>query len=245
MTALVVKDLSKRYGGVHAVQNVSLSLEDGERRVVIGPNGAGKTTLFHTISGNTYPTSGTIEFFGADVTRHPPNRRAQLGLSRTFQVTNLFTKLTVRENVLLAVAGVGPKFGLFFALERYPDIQARTESLLEQWRMADDQFRLVQHLSYGEQRKLEIVLALAGRPKLILFDEPMAGLSAAESARVVEMIKALPREITILMIEHDMDVAFDLADRITVLHQGKLVAEGDRAAIRANDLVKQIYLGME
>lgn len=245
MTALAVKNLSKSYGGVHAVQDVSLALEKGERRVVIGPNGAGKTTLFHAISGTVYPSSGSIDFFGVDVTRYPPNRRAKLGLSRTFQVTNLFAKLTVRENVQLAVAGVVNEFGMLFPISSYPGIQSRTRSLLEEWGLSDDQSRLVQHLSYGDQRKLEIVLALAGAPKLILFDEPMAGLSPAETSRVLEMVRKLPRDITILMIEHDMDVAFEVADRITVLHQGRLVAEGDQSDIRSNSMVKQIYLGME
>ena len=246
MTALVVEDLSKNFGGVAALSNISLGIEPGERRVLLGPNGAGKTTLFHSISGNVVPSAGRIILFGADITRLRPDRRARLGLARTFQITNLFPRLTVLDSVLLALDGAsgrGMQLLSLTANDRDRDGQAR--ALLDRWGLAEAAPRIVRTLSYGEQRQLEIALALAGRPRLLLLDEPTAGLSPAETRRVVTMVHALPRDMTILMIEHDMDVAFELADRIAVMHQGRLIAEGDQAAIRANSQVTDIYLGAD
>jgi branched-chain amino acid transport system ATP-binding protein len=244
MAALAVTQLSKRFGGVDAVVDVSLAVEEGERRVLIGPNGAGKTTLFHCIAGTQLPSAGSVTLFGSEITMLPPYARARAGLARTFQITNLFPTLTVEENVLLAVAAA-EKVGLIRPMRAYRPLYDRASRLLEQWGLAEKPQRQVRHLSYGEQRQLELALALAGSPRLLLLDEPTAGLSAAETARVVAMVRSLPREITLLMIEHDMDVAFELAERITVLHQGRIVAEGDRAAIRANPQVSEIYLGVE
>jgi branched-chain amino acid transport system ATP-binding protein len=244
MSALAVNRLSKRFGGVDAVVDVSLAVETGERRVLIGPNGAGKTTLFHCIAGTQLPSAGVVTLFGSDITRLPPYARARAGLARTFQITNLFPTLTVEENVLLAVAAA-EKVGLIRPMRAYRALYERASRLLEQWGLAEKPQRQVRHLSYGEQRQLELALALAGAPRLLLLDEPTAGLSASETARVVAMVRSLPREITVLMIEHDMDVAFELADRITVLHQGRIIAEGDRQAIRANPQVAEIYLGVE
>jgi branched-chain amino acid transport system ATP-binding protein len=246
VSALTVRDLSKSFGGVQALENVSFTIAPGERRAVIGPNGAGKTTLFHVISGTIFPSVGTIALFDSDITRLAPDVRARLGIARTFQITNLFFRLTVLENVLLAVAaanGVGLR--LIRPMVAYRHLYEKAERLLSQWELAESARRLVQHLSYGEQRQLELVLALAGAPAILLLDEPTAGLSPAETKRVVAMVRDLPRDMTILMIEHDMDVAFELADRITVLHQGRLIAEGDQAAIRANSQVTEIYLGQE
>jgi branched-chain amino acid transport system ATP-binding protein len=244
MAALAVTQLSKRFGGVDAVVDVSLAVEEGERRVLIGPNGAGKTTLFHCIAGTQLPSAGSVTLFGSEITMLPPYARARAGLARTFQITNLFPTLTVEENVLLAVAAA-EKVGLIRPMRAYRALYDRASRLLEQWGLAEKPQRQVRHLSYGEQRQLELALALAGSPRLLLLDEPTAGLSAAETARVVAMVRSLPREITLLMIEHDMDVAFELAERITVLHQGRIIAEGDRAAIRANPQVSEIYLGVE
>jgi branched-chain amino acid transport system ATP-binding protein len=246
VTALEVRELYKSFGGVEAVSGVSFSVAAGERRVLIGPNGAGKTTLFHSIAGTHLPSSGTVTLFGRDITRLPPHARARSGLARTFQITNLFSTLSVMDNVLLAVAAaanLGP--ALIKPMSSYGQLHERAGRLLSEWGLADRPSREVRHLSYGEQRQLELALALAGAPKILLLDEPTAGLSAAESGRVVAMVQALPRAITILMIEHDMDVAFALADRITVLHQGRIVAEGDQAAIRGNAQVAEIYLGVE
>jgi len=246
MTALAVDNVSKNFGGVAALSNVSLGIEPGERRVLLGPNGAGKTTLFHTISGNVAPSAGRIMLFGADITRLRPDRRAQLGLARTFQITNLFPRLTVLDSVLLALDGAS---GRGMRLLRSPstdrDMDLQAYRLLDRWGLTEAAPRVVRTLSYGEQRQLEIALALAGKPRLLLLDEPTAGLSPAETRRVVAMVHELPRDMTILMIEHDMDVAFELADRIAVMHQGRLIAEGDRAAIRTNQQVTDIYLGAE
>jgi branched-chain amino acid transport system ATP-binding protein len=246
MTALIVSDLSKRYGGVLALSSVSFTVEPGERRALIGPNGAGKTTLFHSISGAVLPTGGSISLFDQDITWLPPNRRATLGMARTFQVTNLFSRLTVMENILLAVAATtDAKFTLLRPMTSHPDVYDRARRLLDQWELTESAQLPVRQLSYGEQRQIELVLALAGAPKILLLDEPTAGLSPAETGRVVAMVRSLPREMTILMIEHDMDVAFELADRIMVLHQGQVIAEGDHKAIRAHPQVTEIYLGEE
>ena len=246
MTALAVEDLAKNFGGVTALAGVSLEIGIGERRVLLGPNGAGKTTLFHAISGNVTPSSGRIRLFGQDITRLRPDQRARLGLARTFQITNLFPRLTVLDSVLLAVDGAnGRPLRLLRPMSSYRGRYDQAYRLLEQWGLAPTARRVVRNLSYGEQRQLELVLALAGTPKLLLLDEPTAGLSPAETGSVVAMVQQLPRDMTILMIEHDMDVAFELADRIAVMHQGLLIAEGDEAAIRANRQVTEIYLGAE
>jgi branched-chain amino acid transport system ATP-binding protein len=246
MTALAVDHLAKNFGGVTALAGVSLEIGVGERRVLLGPNGAGKTTLFHAISGNVMPSSGRIRLFGQDITRLKPDRRARLGLARTFQITNLFPRLTALDSVLLAIGGAhGHKLQLFRPLWSYRGLYDRAHGLLDHWGLAGTARRIVRNLSYGEQRLLELVLALAGEPRLLLLDEPTAGLSPAETARVVAMVQLLPRDMTILIIEHDMDVAFELADRIAVMHQGRLIAEGDEAAIRANRQVTEIYLGAE
>jgi branched-chain amino acid transport system ATP-binding protein len=184
--------------------------------------------------------------FGFDITRLRPDRRARLGLARTFQITNLFPRLTVLDSLLLALGGArGSGLQLWRPLSSYRDRYAAADELLDQWGLAAAAPRIVRTLSYGEQRQLEIALALAGKPRLLLLDEPTAGLSPAETRRVVAMVHALPRDMTMLMIEHDMDVAFELADRIAVMHQGRLIAEGDEAAIRANRQVTDIYLGAE
>jgi len=246
MTALTVDDLCKNFGGVTALAGVSIEIGVGERRVLLGPNGAGKTTLFHTISGNVMPSSGRIRLFDRDITRLRPDERARLGLARTFQITNLFPRLTVLDSVLLAVGGAnGRPLRLIWPMSSYRGRYEEAHRLLEQWGLSGAARRVVRDLSYGEQRQLELVLALAGEPRLLLLDEPTAGLSPAETSAVVAMVQQLPRDMTILIIEHDMDVAFEIADRIAVMHQGRLIAEGDEAAIRANPQVTEIYLGME
>ena len=228
------------------LSDISLDIEVGERRVLLGPNGAGKTTLFHTISGNVMPSAGRIALFGLDITRLRPDRRARLGLARTFQITNLFPRLSVLDSALLALGGIGGhRLQLFQPPSRQRTYYDEAVRLLDRWGLADSASRIVRTLSYGEQRQLEIALALAGKPRLLLLDEPTAGLSPAETRRVVALVRELPRDMTILMIEHDMDVAFELADRIAVMHQGRLIAEGDEAAIRANGQVTDIYLGTE
>ena len=244
MSALAVRGLSRSFGGVQALSDVSLAIEPGERHLLIGPNGAGKTTLFNTISGTFPASAGSIALFDRDITRLAAHERARLGLARTFQITNLFRGLTVVENLMLAIQAA-ENLGLVLGrpMTSYRHLYDRADRLLEAWGLAGVGGQMVKHLSYGEQRQVDLILALAGSPKVLLLDEPTAGLSAAESLRVVGMVRSLPREMTILMIDHDMDVALDLADRITVLHLGQVIAQGDRETIRRHPQVNEIYLG--
>jgi branched-chain amino acid transport system ATP-binding protein len=246
MSALVVTDVSRNFGGVQALSNVSFAVEPGERRLIIGPNGAGKTTLFNMLSGALPLSGGSVALFGRDITSLPPYARARMGLARTFQITNLFPRLTVLENVLLALQAAGKDaFSLLRRIRANRRLFDDAEALLQQWGLHAIAGRAARDISYGEQRQLDLILAMAVRPRVLLLDEPTAGLSAAEVVRVVGMVRTLPKDMTILMIEHDMDVAFDLADRITVLHQGGLIAEGDVAAIRNDPQVTAIYLGAD
>ena len=246
MTSLSIEALSKNFGGLQALYNLSLEIQPGERRAIIGPNGAGKTTLFHLIGGQLSPSSGRIFLFGREVTKLPPFRRAALGLGRTFQITTLFLNLTVMENMLLAVQALDSvRFVFYRPLTGYRNILIQARRLLEQWNLWEKRRALVRQLSYGEQRQLEILLALAPMPKVLLLDEPTAGLSAAETQQVVAMIQHLDPSITVLLIEHDMDVAFQVAQRITVLHHGRLLADGPPEAIRKDSTVAEIYLGVE
>lgn len=246
MKALDVQNVAKNFGGVHALRDVSLTMDPGERLVLLGPNGAGKTTLFHSISGNILASSGRISLFGQDITQLAPDARARLGLARTFQITNLFRQLSVFQNIQLAVCGAQQvTFKFMRPMTSFSSVRARADELLQQWNLVEVANTIVQNLSYGEQRQIEVVMALAGQPKILLLDEPTSGLSPAETHRVAAMVRALPRDVTILMIEHDMDVAFEIADRIAVMHQGRIIAEGDEAAIRGNREVSDIYLGVE
>jgi branched-chain amino acid transport system ATP-binding protein len=192
------------------------------------------------------PTAGRIRLRERDVTRLPPHRRARLGLGRTFQITTLFPRLSVLDSVVLAVQGADPaRFALLRPRSAFPHLFARAHELLETWGLGQGRDRLTRELSYGEQRQLELVLALAARPRVLLLDEPTAGLSPAETVSVAGMIGRFPREVTLLLIEHDMDVALALADRVIVLHQGQVLAEGPRAAIQADARVAEIYLGTD
>jgi len=246
VTSLSIEGLSKNFGGLQALYNLSLEIQPGERRAIIGPNGAGKTTLFHLIGGQLSPSSGRISLFGREVTKLPPFRRAALGLARTFQIITLFLDLTVMENMLLAVQALDSvRFVLYRPLTGYRNIVSQARSLLEQWNLWEKRRTLVRHLSYGEQRQLEILLAVAQMPRVLLLDEPTAGLSPVETQQVVAMIQHLDPSITVLLIEHDMDVAFQVAQQITVLHNGRLLADGPPEAIRKDSTVAEIYLGVE
>lgn len=241
---LRVEGLSRRFGGVQALQRVSLGVGPGERRAVLGPNGAGKSTLFQQISGMDRPTEGRILLFGEDVTRMPPHRRAALGLARTFQVPQLFPGLSLLKNLFLALQGLDAmKFSLLRPMSSFRRLLARAHGLLGDWQLADRRDVPVQELSHGEQRRVEILLAMAQQPRLLLLDEPTAGLSPPETAAVAGLIRALPRQVAILLIEHDMDVVFDLAETVTVLQSGRVVAEGSCDAVRSSALVQEIYLG--
>jgi branched-chain amino acid transport system ATP-binding protein len=241
---LQVSGVGKRYGGLEALTGISLNVPDGVRQAILGPNGAGKTTLFKILSGEIAPSSGTVAFRGHDITHAPSYRRTALGIARTFQVTTLFPRLTVLQNVILAVQGIRrTKYISWRVVEGIGSLIEEAQHVLEQVGLAGRETVLVDSLAYGEQRQLEIGLALASRPSLLLLDEPTAGLARAEVSRIVALLHGLPREITVLFIEHDMDVAFALAETVTVLSQGQMIAEGPLEAIRANKLVQEIYLG--
>jgi branched-chain amino acid transport system ATP-binding protein len=243
---LVVENLTKDFGGLRAVDGVNMTIEQGERRVLMGPNGAGKTTVFNLISGEFPASEGRMIHFGRDVTKLPPYERAALGIARTFQITNLFPNLTILENILLACQALERmKFVMFRPLSSYHHLMNRCTNLLKEsdlWKKRDE---LIKNLSHGDQRQIEVALALAGQPRLLLLDEPTAGLSPAETHSLTLRLKKLDPSITVLLIEHDMDVAFEFAEKITVLHQGKLLAEGSKEEIKGNSTVQQIYLGAE
>jgi branched-chain amino acid transport system ATP-binding protein len=241
---LQLRGLSKAFGGLTAVQDVSFEVLPGDRQAVIGPNGAGKTTLFNLITGVLPASAGRILLFGQDVTRWPSHRRTALGMARTFQITSLFPKLSVLDNVLLAIGGLRrTKFVMWRTLASYAELHEKARRLLEAagyWERRDAEAR---SLSHGEQRQIEIVLGLASEPKLLLLDEPCAGLSSGESREMAAFLKRLDPRLAILLIEHDMDVVFDVVERISVLHFGSVVESGSAHTIRASPRVQEIYLG--
>ena len=242
--AIALEVLSKQFGGLRAVDGVSLSVAAGERRVLIGPNGAGKTTLFHCISGTLRPSSGRVLLFGHDVTGLAESRRTALGMGRTFQISNVFIDLTLLENVVLALIGTSArKWIMHKPVAAYADLRRRAIEGLERVGLESRADESVQHLSYGERRQLELALALNSSPKVLFLDEPCAGLSPSERQSISRMIRALPRDITVIMIEHDMDVALALADRVSVLHRGKIIVEGSPAEVQANPEVRDVYFG--
>jgi branched-chain amino acid transport system ATP-binding protein len=245
MPCLELRGLSKSFGGLLAVHDLNLRVLPGERKGILGPNGAGKTTLFNLVTGIFPPSSGQVLLFGRDVTGWPTHRRTHLGMARTFQVTTLFPKLSVLDNVLMAVQGVQRlKYVMWRPQSSYAAMQAKARELLEQagfWERRDAQIR---HLSHGEQRQIEILLALASDPRLLLLDEPAAGLSSGESQEMATFLRGLDPRLAILIIEHDLDVAFSVVDTIAVLHYGELLEEGSTAQIRASERVQEIYLGV-
>ena len=246
MALLSLSNVSKNYAGLRVLNDIRLDVEPGERRAIIGPNGAGKTTLFHLISGQVPPSSGSVTFANEDVTRLPPYAMARRGLARTFQTNNLFLQLTVFENVRLAVQQrLQCGRAWFKPWWSFDPVNERTEEVLERAGLGSRAEVLATNLSYGEQRQLEMAIALAGEPKLLLLDEPTAGMSVAETSHAVQTISALRRDLTLLIIEHDMDTIFALADRITVLDHGTVIAEGSPDEVRASPEVRAVYLGDE
>ena len=242
--ALRLEKVSKWFGGLRAVDDVELTVRPGERRALIGPNGAGKTTLFNLIAGALPPSAGRITLFGDDVTRLAQHRRAALGLTRTFQITNLFPSLSVLDNALLAAQALTPaKFSMLRPRGGFGELDARAREALRAVGLEDRARSAVRHLSHGEQRQLEIALALAGRPRVLLLDEPAAGLSSAEAHLMTSLLRGLDPAITLLIIEHDMDIALEVAQHVTVLHYGKVIADGPREAVKADPTVREIYLG--
>ncbi len=243
---LDLKNVTKAFGGLHAVDDVSLQVEVGGRHAMLGPNGAGKTTLFNLICGELIPTAGDITLFGQDVTKMPAHRRIALGISRTFQITNLFPELTVLENLLLAAQGTeSSKFIMYHPLTLDKHHYERAEEHMTEFGIQDHRHTQIKNLSHGEQRQIEVCMALIGKPKLLLLDEPTAGLSPHETSSFTETLKLIDPGITVCLIEHDMSVAFALAENISVLHQGQLVATGTAADIKANETVQEIYFGTE
>jgi branched-chain amino acid transport system ATP-binding protein len=242
--ALELRGLSKSFGGLRAVRDVSLEIMPGDRKAIIGPNGAGKTTLFNLITGIFPASSGQVLLFGQDVTAWPSHRRTALGMARTFQITSLFPKLTVLDNVLLGIEGLRrSKFVMWRFMSSYHDAYDKAHHLLEQANFLDRKDVEVRYLSHGEQRQLEIVLALTSDPKILLLDEPAAGLSSGESTEMAEFLLGLDPNLAILLIEHDMDVVFDVANHISVLHFGEVLETGTTERIRNSAKVQEIYLG--
>jgi branched-chain amino acid transport system ATP-binding protein len=241
---LSLDGVSKNFAGVRALHEVSLAVELGERRAIIGPNGAGKTTLFNIISGELPPTSGAVALEGRPVTNTAPERMFRLGLARTFQKNSLFLDLTTFENVRLAVQAHHKQGHHWFRpWWAFDAVNSRTQEVLERAGLWSRREEPAKNLSYGEQRQLEMAIALAGEPKLLLLDEPTAGMSVTETASSVATIGALPRDLTLLIIEHDMDTVFALADRITVLDHGQVIADGDPLMVRNDPQVRAVYLG--
>ena len=241
---LQAESLAKRFGGIVATDDLTLNVAQGELHAVIGPNGAGKTTLLAQLSGQLTPDSGRIRFDGNDITALPPYRRSRLGLARSFQITSLFLDLSVLDNVALAVqAHAGHSFHFWRDARNEPGLRRPARAALERVGLADRADRVASALSHGEHRQLELAMALASSPRMLLLDEPMAGLGPEESARMVDMLRALKQELTILLVEHDMEAVFALADRITVLVYGRVIASGSPDAIRANEQVREAYLG--
>jgi branched-chain amino acid transport system ATP-binding protein len=240
---LRLRGVGRRFGGVHAVRDVDLEIRPGERRAILGPNGAGKTTLFNVISGEFPPTAGRIELFGRDVTVEPARKRARLGLSRTFQTSKLFLGMTVEDNLYLALLGV--RSGHLRPIRTRQDSALREKALAMATRVGLEEAveSLVGELSHGEQRQLEVGMARATDPKLMMLDEPAAGLSRAERVRLTEMLRELDPAITLILIEHDMDVALGVAGWVTMMHNGSVLVEGTPEEIRANQTVHDLYLG--
>lgn len=242
--ALELSHVCKRFGGLRATQDVTLKIAAGDRHLILGPNGAGKTTLFNLIAGDISPTSGEIKVFGAQVTHQSVHARTRIGLARTYQILTLFEHSSVLHNVMLALQGV--RAGRWNPVRNFmgdEQLQRSAQSVLEGLGLQRLATSLVSECSYGDKRRLEIALALAQKPRLLLLDEPLAGLSRQERSLVAKLLSAITRETTVVMIEHDMDVALDLADTVTLLNFGHLVLSGSKESVLADPLTKEVYLG--
>ncbi len=242
--ALEVVKLHKSFGGIPATQDVSLKIMPGERRLIIGPNGAGKTTLFNQITGDFRPTSGRILLSGRDVTRLRPHARAHLGLSRTYQIIRLFPKDTLEHNITLGLLGLhAARWNMLRPLSFYHGLHQEARRILDLVGLGDLAQARVAEIAYGERRRVEIAMALAQKPRVLLLDEPLAGLSSEERTTIKELVASIPRETTVVLIEHDMDTALDLADTVTLLHYGRVIVDGPRDAVIADERTREVYLG--
>jgi branched-chain amino acid transport system ATP-binding protein len=241
--ALVLSGVTRAFGALRAIENVTFSVAAGERRAILGANGAGKTTLFNVITGDFPATAGTVRFFGEDVTQLPPYERIRMGLRRTYQSSLLFRELSVRDNLYLAVRGVARGRYSFLQPRAMHPSRAATTELLERVRLTHIADQMVSNLAHGQQRQLEIGMALAGAPRLILFDEPAAGLSPAERRELVALLGSLPAHMGFVLIEHDLDVALRVVERVTVMHNGRVLKHGTPGEIEGDAEVQAIYLG--
>ena len=243
MAALQIKSLKKAFGGLPAINGVSLEVAAGERRLIIGPNGAGKTTLFNLVTGDLAADAGEILLFDERMTRLATHRRVHRGLARTYQIITLFPKDSLEHNIVLALLGLSKARWNFFARFEKSALYGEARKILARVGLEALAGRPLSEVSYGEKRRVEIAMALAQKPRVLLLDEPLAGLSREERAAVKELIAAIPRDVTVVMIEHDMDTALDMAERITVLHYGSVIVEGTRAEVVADPKTKEVYLG--
>jgi branched-chain amino acid transport system ATP-binding protein len=244
MSALAINRLSKSFGGLRVTADVNLLVEPGERRLIIGPNGAGKTTLFNQITGEIAPDSGSIALFGRDITRVSSHRRPHLGMARTYQIITLFPHDTILRNVTLALLGLRQlRWNPLIDVDQQHALIAQARAAVARVGLDHIAHRPLSETSYGERRRVEIAMALAQAPRLLLLDEPYAGLSIDERGDVKQLLNSIPRDVTIVMIEHNMDVALDFADRITLLHFGEVIVEGTRAEVVADPRTREVYLG--
>jgi len=242
--ALEITGLKKAFGGLPATNDVSLAVMPGERRLIMGPNGAGKTTLFNLITGDLTADAGTIRVFGQEASRLLPYERAHLGMARTYQIITLFGKDTLEHNVVLSLLGLSPvRWNTFRPLAGFGSLREEARRVLQRVGLEHLAPRPIGEVSYGERRRLEIAMALAQNPRLLLLDEPFAGLSREERTQLKALVTAIPREVTVVLIEHDMDTALDLAERITVLHYGSVIVEGTRTEVVADPKTREVYLG--
>ena len=242
--ALQLRGLKKSFGGVPAINGVSLEVTAGERRLIIGPNGAGKTTLFNLITGDLPRDAGTVQLFGEEISRFKTHQRAHRGLARTYQIITLFPKDPLEHNIVLSLLGLSKaRWSTFGSLARHRELYAEARCVLELVGLGHLAQRPMGEVSYGEKRRVEIAMALAQKPKVLLLDEPFAGLSREERVAMKDLIGGIEREVTVIMIEHDMDTALDMAERITVLHYGSVIVEGTRAEVVADPKTREVYLG--
>ncbi len=241
--AIEITGLNKAFGGLPVICDVDLTIHQGERHLIIGPNGAGKTTLFNLIGGDLAPDRGVLRLFGREITRLPTERRVHLGLSRTYQILTIFPKDTLAGNVVQSLLGLSPlRWNCFVSLRRQQSLYKSADAVLAQVGLGGLGERPTHQTSYGEKRRLEIAMALAQKPRILLLDEPLSGLSAEERAQIQAVLAVIPRDVTILMIEHDMDSALSFAERITVLHYGKVIVQGTRSEVVAHPKTKEVYL---